>query len=432
MTLRTSFFATLFGGAALVSCSDNNTEFSIVRSISTSGITIKADIDNIEYDSLTLIFTNISTNEKTVVDYNSQFDLLAGIYDVEVNASAKRNTLVYSLYGKSTSITISDSKPELSINIYVINATSTDFIIEEIFFTGTLYPNNSQYVGDNYIKIYNNTDQTLYADGLGIVESKFTSSNKFNYTPDIRQDTMAVQALYVVPGSGTDHPVEPGESFLICDIGIDHKATNPNSFDLSAADFEWYDKSTSASNTDIDSESVPNLDKWYCYSLSIFSLHNQGLKSYALVRIPNTIAKEKYLVDYKYDYEYINSTNVGEFQMTGEAYKISNSWIIDGVNCSIETVRLWDILPTSIDAGWTYCGTVNHDKTRYFKSVRRKVLSVNNGRVVLQDTNNSTNDFNAKCTPSLIEEQHSATNADGDAATDITYDGVTKVDNKGE
>ncbi len=46
------------------------------------------------------------------------------------------------------------------------------------------------------------------------------------------------------------------------------------------------------------------------------------------------------------------------------------------------------------------------------------------GRRVLKDTNNSTDDFNAACVPSIIEEQHTSVNASGDKATTITYDGV--------
>ena len=41
------------------------------------------------------------------------------------------------------------------------------------------------------------------------------------------------------------------------------------------------------------------------------------------------------------------------------------------------------------------------DKTRYGKSVRRKVLSENNGKPIFKDTNNSTEDFEILTTPTL-------------------------------
>lgn len=49
------------------------------------------------------------------------------------------------------------------------------------------------------------------------------------------------------------------------------------------------------------------------------------------------------------------------------------------------------------------------------------------GNPVLKDTNNSTEDFNARVTPSEIELQGTAIDADGTLCTTRTYDGVTPV-----
>jgi hypothetical protein len=46
-----------------------------------------------------------------------------------------------------------------------------------------------------------------------------------------------------------------------------------------------------------------------------------------------------------------------------------------------------------------------------------------NGRRVLKDTNNSSEDFNTECVPSIMEEQHTAIAADGTLAPGRTYDG---------
>lgn len=267
----------------------------------------------------------------------------------------------------------------------------------------------------------------LYADGLAICESKFKSTQFYTYTPDIRQDEMTVHAIYVIPGNGTEHPVAPGESLVICDTGIDHRISNPNSFDLSDADFEWYDESTNPSHTDIDSPTVPNLDKWYCYTLTVFIPHNRGFSSFALARIP--IGKEAYLSDYYYDYEYTMYLPAGTFPMSGSAYRLPNEWIVDGVNCSVETDRQWNVLPPSIDAGWTHCGAMDSDENRFFKSIRRKMLYLtDDGIRVLKDTNNSTADFNPDCVPSLVEMQHAAIDASGTKAERVTYDGVQPVE----
>ena len=51
------------------------------------------------------------------------------------------------------------------------------------------------------------------------------------------------------------------------------------------------------------------------------------------------------------------------------------------------------------------------------------------GRKVLKDTNNSTDDFNTECVPSLIEQQGTATDANGTPANGVTYDGITPMNN---
>ena len=50
-----------------------------------------------------------------------------------------------------------------------------------------------------------------------------------------------------------------------------------------------------------------------------------------------------------------------------------------------------------------------------------------NNRRILKDTNNSTDDFNTECVPSVVEEQGAATDANGTPATQRTYDGVQPI-----
>ena len=415
---------------ALSSCSDEDSS-SVPHTQSKFTVTLPEGISDLKIEDQSLQLTNLSTGKTVKYQSLNDVDLMEGLYDcvysAEVtytakNAEGEETINKGRLSGKAENVEITGKEKNIGIDTY-FSADNDDFIFEEIFFSGTLRSSGSQYYGDSYIKIYNNTDHVLYADGVAFCESKFKSTLYFDYSPDIRKDTMTIWSIYVIPGSGKDHPVMPGHSLLICDTGIDHRTVNPNSFDLSNADFEWYDVSTQPSHMDIDSPTVPNLDKWYCYTLSFYVLHNRGFTSFALARVP--IGKEEYLKKYKYTYYYTMYLPAGTFPMQQDAYKLPNSWIIDGVNCSVEAKRLWNILPPSIDAGWTHVGTIDHDKTRYFRSIRRKMMYLNvDGTMHLQDTNNSTEDFNTECIPSIIEMQHSAIDAQGTKATKETYDGV--------
>ena len=386
------------------------------------------DIAPAEPSAECLEFYNISTGRTTVFDSRDNITLPEGLYDCTYSAdlqSSDEEQSASQLHGYTSAVEVTGEQCEIRLSVFPLDVKN-DFIIQEIFFTGTLQPSGKQYTGDSFIKIYNNTDHVLYANGLALMESKFTTTQKFDYSPDLMSTHMTVQAVYVIPGNGTEHPVQPGESLLLCDTGIDHRISNPNSFDLSQADFEWYDISSSPSNMDIDSPTVPNLDKWYCYTKSIWVLHNRGFKAYALARIP--VDKETFLKDYPYTYNYLQVLPAGTFPMSQSAYKIPNEWIVDAVNASVASEYVWNVTDASLDRGYTHCGTIDHDKTRYFKSVRRKLLyKTRDGRCVLKDTNNSADDFNSECIPSIVEEQQTATDANGTPATVQTYDGVTPI-----
>ncbi len=375
-------------------------------------------------------FRNITTGNVTSYDQRDGILLPAGLYDCSYTAEVKHlfgsDTLTASVQGMTRSVQLSPASSKVTVSSFVLEDKG-DFIIQEVFYTGTLYPTGKQYNGTGYVRIYNNTDRVLYADGLAFMESKFSTTQKYDYTPDLLSSHMTVHAIYVIPGSGQEHPVAPGESLILCDTGIDHRLVNPNAFDLSHADFEWYDVSSSPSNLDIDSPTVPNLDKWYCYTNSFFILHNRGFKAWALARIPTD--KETFLAENYYEYEYTMVLPAGTFPMSQKAYKVPNEWIVDAVNASVASEYVWNVTDASLDRGYTYCGEIDHDKTRYFKSVRRKLLyKTSDGRCVLKDTNNSTVDFNPNCIPSLIEIQHTATDANGTPAMTVTYDGVTPVE----
>ena len=386
------------------------------------------NIQNPQIKSGVIRGRNVTTGAIDTFDIKKGINLISGLYDFELSADVSlpsQNDTVVQLKAFTQSVVVNSSNSTIKFKAFE-SYPNDDLIISEIFFTGTLQNSGSQYHGDDYVKIYNNTDHVIYADGLTLFESKFLTTQKFDYKPDIMSEAMTVDALYTIPGSGKEHPVYPGEYLLLVDTGIDHRVANPNSFDLSKADFEWYDISTSPKHQDIDGPEVPNLDKWYCYTLSFWLLHNRGFKAYGLARIP--IDKEKYLKEYKYTYRYVQVLPSGTYNMELTAYKLPNEWIKDLVTGSVKSEYVWNVSAPTLDRGWTHCGTMNSDPTRYFKSVRRKMLYLKaNGKPFLKDTNNSTDDFNPDCVPSEIEQQGTATDIYGTPATVRTYDGVVPM-----
>ena len=172
---------------------------------------------------------------------------------------------------------------------------------------------------------------------------------------------------------------------------------------MTNADFEWYTGGTS-SNPDVDNPDVPNLDMIFNYTKTIWLLAKQGNRAYAIGRIPEGISSEKFIADNLYDGTYI-AVNGKEMPVTN-AYKFPNEWIIDAVNLSPKTAYVWNVVSPALDMGYSYIGEGTAAVENAGKAVvRRTSYTTEDGRAVLQDTNNSSVDFKASVRATLLPAQ---------------------------
>lgn len=408
-TVLLSIMMMLSFGLIMTSCSSDD-ETPVVPLTSLT-LEIPSNLENAVLTNASAVVTNVQTQQVVNVmgdqflkngnNYQLQLaNLEEGTYNV-----AMKGHLDFTLNGvagqkdfevKSENVSISEKSASLKLTVSTFTAQG-GFVISEIFFTGTSTAEGGSYSGDQYIRITNNSDVTLYADRIAVLESAFLTTQKQDYTPDIMSTDFSVQACYMIPGTGKSVPVEPGASLTLAVNAINHKTEQPNSIDLSGADFEFYDESSNANFTDPDGK-APNLDKWYCYTATIYQFHSRGFNSMAIAKMKTT--KEDWLQNNVYDAKYLFVFGDFSKEMTKKGiYKVPNAWILDGVNLSVESVREWNVLDASIDAGWTYCGKVDRDETRFNKSVIRKQDA--NGKYI--DTNNSTNDFTPEAPASLLK-----------------------------
>lgn len=285
-----------------------------------------------------------------------------------------------------------------------------EFVIEEIYFTGTALPETGspdKYHGDQYLKIRNNTDETLYADGMMLILSSALNSGQnaeMVAGGDFRTECCAGTAFYCIPGSGRDVPVEPGKSLIVVNNAQNHLESNPNSWNATTADFEWYDVSSNDAYQDTDNPAVPNLDKWYAQTLTVHTLHDRGFNAVAIAMPPVGMTAEKFLAEYPLTdaYYIFHSPNGSDYELPlRNAYRVPNDWVLDAVNTGCRDafyIAPWD---ASLDAGYAWCGTTDKDPERFNKAVIRK--SGSDGKLV--DTNNSSNDFESNTPASLIAKK---------------------------
>lgn len=392
----------LISGATLTSCSNevqdlkNGEQEALNSGI---GLTLEVAQKGVTVTQGTYTFTNLSTGKKVQIPYGkSDVSLPQGKYDVVFEGEGERPKLRgdlsdLTIYGELRGITVAEDELNLALRA-VANGKNAekDFVIVELFLPSTQDARTGRQYngGDQYVIIGNNTDKTLYADGLVLMESNFTNVLTFDYQPNIRPNALPVSAVMQIPGSGQEYPVKPGETIIICDNAINHKEVNSNSIDLSGAQFEWFIDRPNAIDRlkDIPTPGKVYLNEIYNATKTRWTLNKQGNKTYAIGRLPEGMDKEKFLAEQQYLYKFPIKENIWSKEMS--TYKFNNEWIIDAVNVSPLTMLLWTVSP--LDDGFTYIGEVRDISTNYGKSVIRESL-MKGDRKVWVDDNDSQFDF---------------------------------------
>lgn len=266
----------------------------------------------------------------------------------------------------------------------VILSVSNPLIIKEFYFSGTKTPASKSYYSGQYVEIYNNSGAIQYADGLSIIEheSSGTSTSKWLGFPD----KVVVKMIWTIPGNGFDNPIQPGESIVIARDAFDHKSDplgNPLSpVDMGNADFEfWVDHST---GKDIDNHQVTNmLEELFTFRGTDIAFGVSGTSAIGLARISNNLAE-------RIDYINNNLVRKPESSSTRLFCTLDKDMIVDAIEVVRDEARsAYKRFQIELDAGYTYI----ESGSKSGKCIRRKIKYIVNGRIVYQDTNNSTEDF---------------------------------------
>lgn len=355
----------------------------------------------LEIKDLSVSFREINSGEESHIEINTTgsqetytIELPYGTYiataDGEAEVVENGQSKNYALKAYLPNVVLNSVDEHIELDIF-LSDPNAQFVFKEIFFTGTRTPEDRAYNGDKYFIIYNNSTEVLYADGLIIAQSSFLTTTQRDYTPDVMNEAFTSNQIIMIPGSGTDHPVNPGEQIVIANNAIDHREYNANSLDLTGADFEI----DLIGSINVDNPAVPNTTSLVGNML----MHDRGFKSYVLAKLPEGMTTEQFLDESAYTHSYVAENGR---QIAQDANKIPNEYIMDAVNLSVQEAFEWIVTAPSLDMSWTYCGTTASDSNRYGKAVARKEASgLQEDVIFLQDTNNSAEDFEAETAPSL-------------------------------
>lgn len=316
--------------------------------------------------------------------------LIPGTYSINITGVTKYNNKQYYLIGsKINHVIVKDGE---YIDIDVNGASVGPLAFSEIFYAGT----SPFYFRNQFYEITNNSDEIVYLDGLyfaNLYPSTATTNLPTWPTGDGNRYVYA-ERVWKIPGDGTTYPLAPGESFSIAQFAANHKLPqyNPNSpIDCSTSEFEF-----NMDNPNFpDQPATDMIHVFYNGSASKGTLP-QYLTSvfggaYVIFRVPEGES-----------YDPVNDPNMRTRDLgttsTNQYAKIPIRYIIDGVEAGHnESMISAKRVASVVDAGMTYVGaTYNSLGVR-----RKKVGTREDGTPILQDTNNSTEDFERMVVPAF-------------------------------
>jgi len=420
-----SIFIILFG-LIIQSCSNDDNESEALKPVDFS-VSLKYDAAfnslNVKKASVTIVNTE-TANKYTVESDETGVavfkQILPGTYSITATKVIQSAEFTETFGYTPTEAEINFNGSESSVivnaatsvvNIEMKTSKVGDFVIKQIYYGGSDTKKGAVF-RDQFIEIYNNSNTVQYADGLYMAQltgstsstvlayslpnGQFDWSKSEGMTIGSAANTDYVYALNIIriPGNGTQYPVEPGKSIVIAQNAINHKANyidnngkavsivSPElTVDLSTADFESF-LGTYSGDTyqyDIQNPAVPDVTiAYWGNSNNDMIFDSLGRQAYTIFKM--TDAEFAALKKYK--------NPKGDANL---ALQIPVTVFIDGVDTTrdLGSNLVPKKLPSQIDGGNTYIPSGAYSS----KSVMRKTKTTIAGRIVLQDTNNSTSDF---------------------------------------
>ncbi len=328
----------------------------------------------------------------------ARFHLLKGFYRLSV---ADRNDEAI-FNGMSDRVQLTES--DLHLTLPLTYSKPGQIIIREIYSGGcSKAPYEGSYQSDRYFILHNNHAEVLYLDGLcfGTLDpynsntpagNVWTSIDPESGSVQFRDYAPIVEAVWRMPGSGSDFPLEPGQGAVIAVNGaIDHTIQYPESVNLNCEEYFVCYNPTLYSNVMYHPAPGDRIrEEHYCEvviktgrsNAYIFSVNSPTL---IIFRAPEGVDIDAYMADRA------NAT-ITKPGATDICIKIPWEWVMDGVEvyngtASNNTKRL----PDSVDAGFVLQSgsSMGHTLHRHLDEAATAAA----GYDIYLDTNNSSQDL---------------------------------------
>lgn len=293
-----------------------------------------------------------------------------------------------------------------TVEVPLFHSTPSSLLIKEIYTGGcSKEPQEGTYQSDKYLIVHNNDIETVWLDSLCIGTLAPYNSTAVNHWADADGRLPAsfipiIQAVWMVPGDGSRFPLGPGEDAVICLNGaIDHSAQYPHSVNLDHPDY-FVCYNPLFTNTNYHPAPGPHIRQDHILELVIKV--GQANAYTISVSSPTAVLFKARGVDI---YDFVKDNR--NLQLTPGStvdwvVTVPTDWVLDGVEVfDGRSSNNGKRLISSIDAGYVTQSEPfkSHSLLRDTDQAASSAL----GFEVLQDTNNSSNDFHERETQTLHE-----------------------------
>ena len=323
--------------------------------------------------------TTMTPNQPVTVE-----NIIPGIYTITVSAEKSEDGFTYNYNGNVVNVGIVDNQETITIDVGAAKAGA--LLFKEVYYCGSLTPTGGTYFRDQFYEIYNNSDleQNIRGLAIALINPQTATANLPVWPGEDADQYVYALHIWQVPDT-TDFPLQPGESIIIAQMADDHTKANLNPtapVNLLSVEFETLVKTTSL----IQDNPAINMKMAFWPKPT-----NQWLTTVFGGAFVLFIPTEP--IDPNSPSEVVSP--VGS---TVQSYRIPIESVVDALE-NVGNTNQMELkrMPAVLDAG---AATVNG--TYVAKSVARKVKETRpDGRVILQDTNNSTEDFEVMDLPQI-------------------------------
>ena len=385
----------------MVSCSEDDTDNNI--DVTFNAIPkVAGTLDASALSGTMVQFTEVRNQDTKSFPLDANGSVTAslpmGVYNVSIEkniTNAQGEQVVISLRMENVNINTAGQKIEGYVNSLPASALGKDFIFSEVFFNGERNSGRMMHP-DQYIVLFNPTEDVLYADGVSIgVTMHLSWQNKQLWYDRYYPTQVPIGGFITIPGNGKEHPVQPGEKFVIAFTAINHsevvngEIAYDHAVDLSGADYEIY---YGPDANDVDNPDVPNVlitENGDSYG---FFFQPRGYVSPIMFRLEN--GNQSTVDAFVSSHTTLSKTHVEATETTPEGdidihiLAIETDKIIDGIQTSdVPQDVKTRVVPETVDRGKFLVNGCHRQELCI-----RKEIKVGD-KIFYKDTNNSAEDM---------------------------------------